>query len=100
MSKAESNLYLKVLKTTSDHGVNSFHYIARSLDISEELLDMVIQSLLEKGYLKYIDEKEFKKEASYRCKFCPFVKECSENLPSVFYEISQKGKEILRNKKD
>ncbi len=92
MYSVSSNLFYKVLKNIIDRGVNSKHFLALSLEISEELLDIVLESLLEKGYLKLIDEKEFKKEASLHCKFCPFANTCTENLPTVFYELSEKGK--------
>lgn len=97
MNKKNSNLYIKVIRKIIEKGVSSPHFIAQSLEISEELLNVVINSLLEKGYLNYIDDKEFKKEASFHCKFCPYAKDCSENLPSVFYELSEKGKNITKN---
>jgi len=95
MDKSESNLYYKVLKNLTRQGVTSPKYLAKILDISEVLMDTVIQSLLKQGFLKIIDEGEFQKEASLQCKFCPFVKECSENLPKIFFEISEKGKRMI-----
>ena len=91
------NLYYKVLKSISDHGCNSFRHIAKSLDITEELLKLVLQSLMEKGILILIDEskyhEEFKKSLS--CKFCPFAIGCSERIPHIFYEMTSKGKELI-----
>ncbi|MFW9990337.1 MAG: hypothetical protein ACFFC3_16975, partial [Candidatus Odinarchaeota archaeon] len=75
----------------------SFKHIAKSLDVSEELLKITIQSLLEKGYLRFHDDKKFYKEASLSCKFCPFSKECSERIPTIFYELSQKGKNKIKS---
>jgi len=95
MSKTDTNLSYKVLKTISEQGVNSFNYLAKSLDVTEELLDFVMESLIEKGYMKYIDESEFQKEAAFKCRFCPFAMECSDKIPHIFYEISQKGKEMI-----
>lgn len=95
MDKSESNLYYKVLKNLTQQGVTSPKYLAKILDISEELMDTVIQSLLNQGFLKIIDEREFQKEASLQCKFCSFANECSENLPKIFFEISEKGKKMI-----
>jgi DNA-binding Lrp family transcriptional regulator len=100
MEKQSSNSYYKVLNIIQRSGVNSIKHIAQILDLSEELLRIIIESLEGKGYLKIINENNFKKENSFACKFCPFANECaSERLPSIFYELSQKGKNILKQYK-
>lgn len=100
MNKSSPNLFYKILKEIKDNEVSSIRITAKTLDITEELLKISIQSLLEKGYLSIIDDKEFFKEASFSCKFCPFVNECSERLPSIFYELSKKGKNTLVKKNE
>lgn len=95
IDKSDSNLYHKVLKNLIQQGVTSPKLLANTLDISKELLDTIIQSLLKQGFLKLIDEGEFQKEASLKCKFCSFANECSENLPKIFFEISEKGKKMI-----
>ena len=100
MNKSSPNLFYKILKEIKDNEVNSLRIIAKTLGITEELLKIIIQSLLEKGYLSIIDNKEFFKEASFACKFCPFANEYSERLPSIFYELSEKGKNMVVNKNE
>jgi predicted ArsR family transcriptional regulator len=96
----EANLYFRILNIINKTGVNSFKHIAKSLDVSEELLKLAIQSLIEKGYLTFHDESNFYKEASLSCKFCPFSKECSERVPTIFYELSQKGKNKIKSREN
>ena len=50
MNKSSPNLFYKILKEIKDNEVNSLRIIAKTLDITEELLKIIIQSLLEKGY--------------------------------------------------
>jgi hypothetical protein len=82
-------------------GVDSFSHIAKKLDLSEELVKIIIQSLVEKSYLREIDDSVYQNEDHYSCKFCPFANGCnnSDRLPSVFYELSNKGKKILNHYK-
>jgi DNA-binding Lrp family transcriptional regulator len=97
MDELEPNLYFKILSIIKNTGVSSFRHIAKSIDVSEELVKIIIQSLLEKGYLTLHDNKIFHEEASFACKFCPFSKECSERIPTIFYELSQKGIDKIKS---
>jgi Tol biopolymer transport system component len=82
-------------------GVNNFRQMGKKLEISEDLIKIIIESLKEKGYLKAIEEVKYEEEMPFACKFCPFAHECSnsERMPTVFYELSQKGKNLLDNYK-
>ena len=99
MNKADSNLYYKILKIIKDNGVNSFKNIAKTLEISEELLKIIVQSLTKKGYINKIDEMKVQNINTFTCKFCSFANECSERVPKIFYQISLNGKKILEIKK-
>jgi len=101
MNKSKSNLYYKILKIIQKCRVNSFREIAKTLDVPEEILRITIQSLEERGYLTMINENEYQKEIPLACKFCPFANECSisKRIPTIFYELSHKGKNTLNNYK-
>jgi hypothetical protein len=49
-----------------------------------------------------INDKDIQKEANFACKFCPFANECSDSdrIPAIFYELTNKGKSILKNNKE
>ena len=97
MKKSTSNLYYKTLKLIQNSGVNNFRDMAKELGVSEYLFKIIINSLEEKEYLRMVNENEFKTGFSLGCKFCPFANDCRKNerIPSLYYEISEKGKKIL-----
>lgn len=99
MIKDQKNLNYKILKLIQDSGVNSPKDLANQLDISEKLFMIIIQSLTEKGYLRLVDENQIPGDLSFSCKFCPYANECGKShmISKVFYELSQKGKNILNN---
>lgn len=101
MDKSKSNLYYKILKIIQKCGVSSFRQIAKTLDFPEKIIRIIIQSLEERGYFTMINQNEYQKEIPLACKFCPFANECrnSKRLPTIFYELSLKGKNILNNYK-
>ncbi|MGV9173455.1 MAG: winged helix-turn-helix domain-containing protein [Promethearchaeia archaeon] len=98
MKEKSSNLYYKILNIIQNGRVNNFHLVANELGISKQVIKLAIKSLEKIGYLNLINENQIHCEESFGCKFCPFAKDCkrSERLPSIFYEISQKGKDLLK----
>ena len=96
--EVESNFFLKFLKAISNMGVCNISNIAKKYNVTEEFIKIVIESLLEIGYMKEINDNDYITEKSFACKLCPFANECSERLPHVFYEISTKGKNKIRKK--
>ncbi|MHA1689923.1 MAG: hypothetical protein ACTSUN_11415 [Promethearchaeota archaeon] len=93
------NFFYKILTNISESKVCSISGIARDFGVTKEFIAMIINSLVDKGFLKIINENEYKKEPSFACKFCPFANECSERLSKIFYELSKNGKKVLESRK-
>ncbi|MHA1756926.1 MAG: hypothetical protein ACTSVV_09160 [Promethearchaeota archaeon] len=89
------NLFYKVLNLIAKFEINYTKNLATILGISDDFLKLIIQSLIDKGYLKVINIGDCNENFSFKCKFCPFSKDCQENAPKI-YVISKKGKEILK----
>ena len=99
MNKKPSNLFFKVLKLIQKYGVLNLKTITKEIQISEEMVLSIIESLEKLGYLNHINEGDYNMDKLLACKFCPFANECgkSERLQSRFYELSQKGKISIDN---
>ncbi len=93
--KPESNLYYKILKELKISSVQNFRQMAKTLDCPEELIKIAINSLEQKGYLSLINDTDCQVNDSFTCHFCPFSNSCSERVPSLFYELTQKGQDII-----
>jgi hypothetical protein len=62
----------QILQTVSAGGVHRLHELAQQLDISEELLESMIDQLVRMGYLKPLHVK-----CGDDCRGCPIASTCA-----------------------
>ncbi len=80
----------EVLRIIYEKRMYSASYIAKELNISEDMANMAKGQLVDRGYLL----EEEAATCSSGCGSCPMGKSCSQT-PLLTYQITDKGKNIL-----
>lgn len=97
-------MLISILEKIYERKVSSISELAKHLGTTKALIEQAIDTLIHGGYLT-IDVINVKKvcpvdSVSKLCAFCPFKDKCSVYPNSIrFYEITEKGLNLLKNRK-
>ena len=76
----------QVLRIVAQGGIHTRGELAHRLDVSEELLQQMIEELVRIGYLKPIVG-----DGDDRCAGCPFAAECAIGGAGRIWALAEKG---------
>jgi hypothetical protein len=76
----------QLLKTVSEGGVHSYTELARSLGVSEELLEQMVEDLVRLGYLEPVGGV-----CSSTCEGCPMGGLCAVGGRGQAWTLTSKG---------
>lgn len=76
----------EVLRIVAQGGIHTRGELARRLDVSEELLQQMIEELERLGYLKPVAG-----DCHHRCAGCPFATECAIGGAGRIWALTEKG---------
>jgi hypothetical protein len=76
----------ELLRRVATGGVHSYEGLARSLDISEAFLEVLLQDLARLGYLRAIDH-----DCGNGCHGCPMGSSCSITGGGRLWTLTAKG---------
>lgn len=79
------------LKALNESDVFSKSNIANSLNITEDMVDAILQQLIIMGY---VNEDLGSPTCETSCGKCPYAKMCNKN-PVNMYNITEKGRKAL-----
>lgn len=82
----------RILQAVSAGGVHSLQQLARQLDISEELLESMIDELARMGYLKPLGAP-----CAEHCQHCPEVNGCGIGSGGRAWALTASGKKIAQH---
>lgn len=82
----------EVLRMIAQGGIHTRRELAQRLDVSEELLEQMIDELVRLGYLKPVVG-----DCDDRCAGCPFAAKCTIGGGGRIWALTEKGaKEVER----
>ena len=76
----------RLLSLVRRGGVHSYTDLARQLDVSEELLEQMLQDLARMGYLRPIADG-----CEAHCAGCPLEKTCAIGGPTRVWTLTEKA---------
>lgn len=76
----------QVLRIAAQGGIHTRRELAQRLDVSEELLQQMIDELVRIGYLKPVAG-----DCDDRCASCPFAAECAIGGADRIWTLTDKG---------
>jgi len=76
----------RLLELVTEGGVHTYAELARQLDVSEELLEQMLQRLARMGYLKQVST-----ECNAHCASCPMNSTCAVGRPGRVWTLTEKG---------
>jgi len=76
----------RLLSLVGQGGVHSYTDLARQLDVSEALLEQMLQDLARMGYLRPVADG-----CEGRCAGCPMTKTCAIGGPTRVWALMEKG---------
>jgi predicted ArsR family transcriptional regulator len=76
----------RLLSLVSQGGVHSYADLARQLDVTEELLEQMLQDLARMGYLRSVAEG-----CEAQCAGCPLAETCAVGGPTRVWTLTEKG---------
>ena len=76
----------QVLRIVAQGGIHTRRELAQRLDVSEELLEQMIDELVRIGYLKPVAG-----DCHHRCAGCPFATQCAIGGVSGIWALTEKG---------
>jgi len=88
----DDNVLEDVLREIDQHHGFSKSQISKSLDISEGMLNDLINQLIR---MDYLNEIESSIDCDTPCTSCPYAKSCNI-VPVKMYQVSHKGKNLLK----
>jgi Mn-dependent DtxR family transcriptional regulator len=77
----------RLLSLVGQGGVHSYADLARQLDVTEELLDQMLQDLARMGYLRSVADG-----CEAHCAGCPMAETCAIGGPTRVWALTEKGK--------
>jgi predicted ArsR family transcriptional regulator len=80
-----------LLSLVRQGGVHSYADLARQLDVSEELLEQMLQDLARMGYLRPVTDG-----CEAHCAGCPMAEICAIGSPTRVWTLTGKGGNFLR----
>jgi len=76
----------RLLELVAEGGAHSHTDLARQLDVSEELLEQMVQHLARVGYLRTVADG-----CDAQCAGCPLAKTCDIGGPAKVWALTEKG---------
>ena len=76
----------RLLSLVRQGGVHSYTDLARQLDVSEELLEQMLQDLARMGYLRSVADG-----CEAHCAGCPMAETCAIGSPTQVWTLTEKG---------
>ena len=76
----------RLLSLVGQGGVHSYTDLARQLDVSEDLLEQMLQDLARMGYLRPVADG-----CEAHCAGCPMVGTCAIGGPTRVWTLTEKG---------
>jgi len=76
----------RLLSLVRQGGVHSYTDLARQLDVSEELLEQMLQDLARMGYLRPVADG-----CESHCAGCPMAETCAIGSPTQVWTLTEKG---------
>lgn len=76
----------RLLSLVRRGGVHSYTDLARQLDVSEELLEQMLQDLARMGYLRPVADG-----CETQCAGCPLAETCAIGGPTRVWVLTEKG---------
>jgi len=76
----------RLLSLLGQGGVHSYADLARQLDVSEELLEQMLQDLTRMGYLRPVADG-----CETQCAGCPLAKACTIGSPTRVWTLTEKA---------
>jgi predicted ArsR family transcriptional regulator len=76
----------RLLDLVGQGGVHSYTDLARQLDVSEELLEQMLQDLARMGYLRPVADG-----CEAHCAGCPMAEICAIGGPRRVWALTEKG---------
>ena len=76
----------RLLSLVGQRGVHSYADLARQLDVSEELLEQMLQDLARMGYLRPVAG-----HCEGQCAGCHLTKICAVGCPTRVWMLTEKG---------
>jgi predicted ArsR family transcriptional regulator len=77
----------RLLSLVGQGGVHSYTDLARQLDVSEELLEQMLQDLANMGYLRPVANG-----CEGQCAGCPLAGTCAIGGPARVWTLTEKGR--------
>lgn len=79
----------RLLELMAEGDVHSYADLARQLDMSEELLEQMVQDLARMGYLQLVADG-----CQGRCAGCPLANSCAISGPTRVWALTEKGRRV------
>ena len=76
----------RLLSLVGQGGVHSYADLARQLDVSEELVEQMLQDLARMGYLRSVADG-----CEAHCADCPLGEACAIGGPTRVWVLTEKG---------
>ncbi|MBU1749933.1 MAG: hypothetical protein KKA73_19800 [Chloroflexi bacterium] len=76
----------KLLRLVATGGIHSHAVLAEKLDVTEPLLDQMIESLVRLGYLRPVDDT-----CPSRCEGCPMHETCGIGSGGRLWVLTERG---------
>ena len=76
----------QVLRIVAQGGIHTRRELARKLEVSEELLEQMIEELARLGCLKPVAG-----DCDHRCAGCPFATQCAIGGTGRIWTLTEKG---------
>jgi predicted ArsR family transcriptional regulator len=76
----------RLLSLVGQGGVHRYADLARQLDVTEELLEQMLQDLARMGYLRPLADG-----CEAQCAGCPLTKTCALGGPTRVWALTEKG---------
>jgi len=81
----------KLLQIIASAGMHNFTQLAQRLDVSEGLLESMVDELVRMGYLKSLSVK-----CGADCKGCPIASACAIGSAGRVWVLTEKGQRVKR----
>jgi len=81
----------RLLRLVATGGVHSHAALARELDVTEALLDQMIEGLVRLGYLRLADAS-----CPSRCEGCPMHETCGIGSGSRLWVLTERGERAAK----
>jgi predicted transcriptional regulator len=81
----------KLLQILATGGTHNLKHLAQQLDVSEALLQSMIEELVRLGYLQPLNAK-----CRADCKACPIANDCALGAANHIWVLTEAGKKVAQ----